>query len=55
VATVILGDDPQLSMNKLFDLEIMVMTSGGCERTVEEFSALFAAARLKLVRAISTA
>lgn len=42
------GDEPALS--KLSDLEMLVMTSGGRERTAEEFGELFAAAGLRLTR-----
>lgn len=44
------GDEPSLS--KLSDLEMLVMTSGGRERTAEEFRELFAAAGLRLTRVV---
>jgi len=47
------GDEPALS--KLSDLEMLVMTSGGRERTVEEFRELFAAAGLRLTRVVPMA
>jgi hypothetical protein len=47
------GDEPSLS--KLSDLEMLVMTSGGRERTAEEFGKLFAAAGLRLTRVVPTA
>jgi hypothetical protein len=47
------GDEPALS--KLSDLEMLVMTSGGRERTAEEFGELFAAAGLRLTRVVPTA
>ena len=37
------------------DLEMLVMTSGGRERTAEEFGELFAAAGLRLTRVVPTA
>lgn len=47
------GDEPALS--KLSDLEMLVMTSGGRERTAAEFGELFAAAGLRLIRVVPTA
>lgn len=47
------GDEPALS--KLSDLEMLVMTSGGRERTAEELGELFAAAGLRLTRVVPTA
>ena len=47
------GGEPALS--KLSDLEMLVMTSGGRERTAEEFGELFAAAGLRLTRVVPTA
>ena len=39
---------------KLLDIEMLVMTDGGRERTEAEFAALFARAGLKLVRVVPT-
>ena len=42
----------QPSMGKLLDLEMLLMTSGGRERTETEFNELFAAAGFKLTRIV---
>jgi hypothetical protein len=41
-------------MAKMIDIEMLVMTEGGRERTEPEFAALFARAGLKLVRVVPT-
>jgi hypothetical protein len=46
------GDEPALS--KLSDLEMLVMTPGGRERTAAELGDLLAAAGLRLVRVVPT-
>jgi hypothetical protein len=46
------GNDPY--PGKAIDLEMLVMTPGGRERTAEEFTALFAKAGLKLTQIIPT-
>lgn len=46
------GNDPFLG--KLFDIEMLVMTEGGVERTESEFEELFASAGLKLNRIVPT-
>ena len=42
------------SFGKILDLEMLVMTEGGRERTEAEFGALFASAGLKLERVVAT-
>ncbi len=49
-----LVDTPQAAYLKLLDLQMLVMTSGGRERTEAEFGALFARAGLRLQRVVST-
>lgn len=46
------GNDPY--PGKVVDLEMLVMTPGGRERTAEEFAALYASAGLKLTRIVRT-
>lgn len=46
------GNDPYIG--KLVDIEMLVMTPGGCERTEGEFRQLFANAGFELTRTIST-
>ena len=41
-------------MGKLLDLQMLVMTSGGCERTEAEYRALFEKAGFKLTRIVPT-
>lgn len=52
-AVITAGNAPDLG--KLLDLEMLVLTPGGRERTVKEYEALFTAARFKLTRLIPTA
>ena len=49
IAEMIVPDGPEPSPAKLLDIEMLVLTVGGKERTVPEFAALFAAAGLELV------
>ncbi len=42
-------------MNKVIDLQMLLMTKGGKERTEQEFRKLFQDARLELLRIIPTA
>ena len=46
------GNEPHIG--KLFDIEMMVVTEGGIERTEGEFQTLFASAGLKLNRIVGT-
>jgi hypothetical protein len=45
---------PESTPVKLLDLEMLVMTTGGRERTEAEFSALLSSAGLKLARIVRT-
>jgi hypothetical protein len=51
----VIPDDAAPSLAKLLDLEMLVMTSGGRERTKKQFDALFRAAGLRLARIVPTA
>lgn len=44
----------QPSVGKFLDIEMLLMTSGGRERTETEFNELFAAAGFKLTRIVPT-
>jgi hypothetical protein len=46
------GDDPDIS--KLFDLQMLVLTAGGRERTQMEFRELYEEARFDLTRVVAT-
>jgi hypothetical protein len=46
---MVVGDGPEPTPAKLLDMEMLVLTRGGKERTEGEFAELFAAAGLKLV------
>jgi SAM-dependent methyltransferase len=50
----VVTDRPDAVMSKLADLEMLVMTPGGRERTGEEFARLLAAAGLRLTRIVPT-
>jgi SAM-dependent methyltransferase len=50
----VLSDRPESTLTKLIDLEMLVMTPGGRERTEQEFSSLLARAGLKFSRLIPT-
>jgi ubiquinone/menaquinone biosynthesis C-methylase UbiE len=54
VVDFVLSDDPEGTLTKLIDLEMLVMTPGGRERTEQEYSSLLARAGLELARLIST-
>jgi hypothetical protein len=54
IADAVLSDRPEATMAKIIDLEMLVMTHGGRERTAEEFAALLARAGLKLSRIVPT-
>ena len=54
VCEMVLSDDPGPSPAKMLDIEMLVMTVGGKERTPQEFSDLFASAGLKLGRIVPT-
>jgi hypothetical protein len=52
---MVLSDDPGPTPAKMLDIEMLVMTVGGKERTPEEFGELFASAGLRLNRIVPTA
>ena len=55
VCEMVVSDDPGPTPAKLLDIEMLVMTGGGKERTHQEFADLFAASGLQLVRIVPTA
>ena len=55
VCEMVVSDDPGPTPAKLLDIEMLVMTGGGKERTPQEFADLFAASGLKLARIVPTA
>jgi hypothetical protein len=52
---MVVSDDPAPSPAKMLDIEMLVMTVGGKERTADEFRDLFASAGLRLNRVVPTA
>ena len=54
VCDMVVTDEPGPTPAKLLDIEMLVMTVGGKERTPEEFSALFADCGLRLSRIVPT-
>ena len=54
VCEMLVSDEPGPTPAKLLDIEMMVMTVGGKERTPEEFGELFAASHLRLNRIVPT-
>ena len=54
VCEQVMPDGPGPSPTKMLDIEMLVMTVGGRERTPQEFAALFASAGLKLGRVVTT-
>ena len=52
VCEMVVSDEPGPTPAKLLDIEMLVMTVGGKERTPEEFGELFAASRLRLNRIV---
>ena len=55
VCDMVVDDEPGPTPAKMLDIEMLVMTVGGKERTEEEFRDLFASAGLKLNRIVRTA
>jgi len=51
---MVVTGEPRSTPAKLLDIEMLVMTVGGRERTEEEFGALFAASGLRLNRIVRT-
>jgi hypothetical protein len=54
ICDMVMPDDSEPSRAKVLDIEMLVMTPGGRERTAEEFHALFASADLQLSRIVET-
>jgi hypothetical protein len=54
VCEMVVNDDPGPTPAKMLDIEMLVMTVGGKERTEAEFATLFAASGLKLNRIVPT-
>lgn len=54
VFELVVSDDPGPTPAKMLDIEMLVMTVGGKERTRAEFADLFASAGLKLNRVVET-
>lgn len=54
VCEMVVTDDPAPSPAKMLDIEMLVMTVGGKERTADEFAALFASSGFRLNRIVST-
>jgi len=52
--TMVVPDDPAPSPAKMLDIEMLVMTVGGKERTAQEFEALFASSGFRLGRIVPT-
>ncbi|MDQ4010420.1 MAG: methyltransferase [Actinomycetota bacterium] len=52
LAELVLPEAAAPSMGKLADLEMLVMTTGGRQRTEAEYQALFSRARLRLTRVV---
>jgi len=51
---MLVSDDPAPSPAKMLDIEMLVMTVGGKERTSAEFGALFESSGLRLNRIVPT-
>jgi O-methyltransferase domain len=54
VCDMVVSGDPGPTPAKMLDIEMLVMTVGGKERTEEEFRDLFASAGLRLNRIVPT-
>jgi hypothetical protein len=50
----VVSDRPEAALSKIADLEMLVMTSGGRERTEQEFDQLLRGAGLKMTRVVPT-
>jgi hypothetical protein len=55
VCDMVVSDDPGPTPAKLLDIEMLVVTVGGKERTEDQFRDLFASAGLRLNRIVPTA
>jgi hypothetical protein len=54
IVEMVVPDEPGEPFSKLADLNMLVMTDGGKERTERQFRELLAAAGLKLTRIVRT-
>jgi hypothetical protein len=54
VCELVMPEEPGPAPAKMLDIEMLVMTVGGKERTPREFGELFASAGLKLGRVVTT-
>jgi hypothetical protein len=54
VCEMVVSDDPAPSSAKMLDIEMLVMTAGGKERTPAEFGVLFESSGLRLNRIVPT-
>ena len=54
VCEMVVPDEPGPSPAKMLDIEMLVMTVGGKERTAQEFGVLFASSGLRLKRIVPT-
>ena len=54
VCELVMPEEPGPAPAKMLDIEMLVMTVGGKERTPREFGELFASAGLKLGRIVTT-
>lgn len=54
ICEAVIGDEPGPSPAKLIDIEMLALTPGGRERTLDEYQVLFAAAGLRLERTVTT-
>ena len=54
VCEMVVPDEPGPSLAKMLDIEMLVMTVGGKERTAQEFGVLFSSSGLRLKRIVPT-
>jgi hypothetical protein len=54
VCEMVVPEDSGPAPAKMLDIEMLVMTVGGKERTIEEFGHLFSSANLRLARVVTT-
>jgi hypothetical protein len=50
----VVSDDPHAAFAKIVDMEMLVMTPGGRERTGEEYAQLLQSAGLRMTRIVPT-
>jgi hypothetical protein len=54
IVEIVVSDRPEAAFSKMLDLEMLVMTTGGRERTEPEFGELLQAAGLRMTRIVPT-